>query len=123
VAWSQPAAVTGGDDPARPLNGMDALIRPEGLRITASQAGNGIVTTRTFLGQLTRISVRLSGDVVVQVDERTSEAAEISLGLRQGQPARCAGAASRAERSRPGRGHPARPRRGQLTMASWQMAG
>jgi putative spermidine/putrescine transport system ATP-binding protein len=74
------AAVTGGDDPARPINGMDALIRPEGLRITASHAGNGIVTTRTFLGQLTRISVRLSGDVVVQVDQRTLEAAEISPG-------------------------------------------
>jgi putative spermidine/putrescine transport system ATP-binding protein len=74
------AAVAGGDGPAGPADGKDALVRPEGLRITASPAGNGIVTTRTFLGQLTRISVRLSGDVVVQVDERTSEASGISPG-------------------------------------------
>jgi putative spermidine/putrescine transport system ATP-binding protein len=69
---------TGG--PSGPIDGKDALVRPEGLRIAASPAGNGIVTTRTFLGQLTRISVRLSGDVVVQVDERTSEASGISPG-------------------------------------------
>jgi putative spermidine/putrescine transport system ATP-binding protein len=74
------SAVTGGDGPAGPIDGKDALVRPEGLRITASSAGNGIVTTRTFLGQLTRISVRLSGDLVVQVDERTSEASGISPG-------------------------------------------
>ena len=34
--------------------------------------GNGIVIDRTFLGQLTRISVRLSGDVVVQVDQQST---------------------------------------------------
>ena len=46
----------------------------------ASPHGNGIVTTRTFLGQLTRLSVRLSGDVVVQVDQRSTEAAGLSPG-------------------------------------------
>jgi putative spermidine/putrescine transport system ATP-binding protein len=76
-----PAALTGADgDPAGSAGGKDALVRPEGLRLAASPHGNGIVTTRTFLGQLTRLSVRLSGDVVVQVDQRTSEAAGISPG-------------------------------------------
>jgi putative spermidine/putrescine transport system ATP-binding protein len=74
------AAITGVDGPGSSIGGKDALVRPEGLHITASPGGNGIVTTRTFLGQLTRISVRLSGDVVVQVDQRTSEAAGISPG-------------------------------------------
>jgi putative spermidine/putrescine transport system ATP-binding protein len=77
-----PATLTGADGggPAGPAGGKDALVRPEGLRLAASPHGNGIVTTRTFLGQLTRLSVRLSGDVVVQVDQRTSEAAGISPG-------------------------------------------
>jgi putative spermidine/putrescine transport system ATP-binding protein len=59
---------------------MDILVRPEGLGITASPAGNGIVVGRTFLGQLTRVSVRLSGDVVVQVDQQSTEASGITLG-------------------------------------------
>jgi putative spermidine/putrescine transport system ATP-binding protein len=77
----RPAALVGAaGSPAGPAGGKDALVRPEGLRLTASPHGNGIVTTRTFLGQLTRLSVRLSGDVVVQVDQRTTEAAGISPG-------------------------------------------
>ena len=64
----------------RPAAGVDILVRPEGLRITASPTGNGIVVGRTFLGQLTRVSVRLSGDVVVQVDQQSTEAAGIALG-------------------------------------------
>jgi TOBE domain len=59
---------------------MDVLVRPEGLRITASPTGNGIVVGRTFLGQLTRVSVRLSGDVVVQADQQSTEAAGIAPG-------------------------------------------
>ena len=64
----------------RPAAGVDILVGPEGLRITAGPAGNGIVVGRTFLGQLTRVSVRLSGDVVVQVDQQSTEAAGITLG-------------------------------------------
>jgi putative spermidine/putrescine transport system ATP-binding protein len=76
-----PAALAGADGgQAGPAGGKDALVRPEGLQLAASPHGNGIVTTRTFLGQLTRLSVRLSGDVVVQVDQRTTEAAGISPG-------------------------------------------
>ena len=66
--------------PERPAAGVDVLVRPEGLRIAASPAGNGIVVGRTFLGQLTRVSVRLSGDVVVQVDQQSTEAAGITPG-------------------------------------------
>ncbi|HUY46888.1 MAG TPA: ABC transporter ATP-binding protein [Streptosporangiaceae bacterium] len=73
-------ATAPGDRAAEPSGGMDALVRPEGLRITASPNGNGIVTSRTFLGQLTRLSVRLSGDVVVQVDQQSTAAAGISPG-------------------------------------------
>jgi putative spermidine/putrescine transport system ATP-binding protein len=64
----------------RPGSAVDVLVRPEGLRITASPTGNGIVVGRTFLGQLTRVSVRLSGDVVVQVDQQSTQAAGIALG-------------------------------------------
>ena len=64
----------------RPGSAVDVLVRPEGLRIAASPTGNGIVVGRTFLGQLTRVSVRLTGDVVVQVDQQSTEAAGIALG-------------------------------------------
>jgi putative spermidine/putrescine transport system ATP-binding protein len=64
----------------RPGSTVDVLVRPEGLRIAASPTGNGIVVGRTFLGQLTRVSVRLSGDVVVQVDQQSTEAAGIAPG-------------------------------------------
>jgi putative spermidine/putrescine transport system ATP-binding protein len=66
--------------PERPAGGVDVLVRPEGLRLAASPAGNGIVVSRTFLGQLTRVSVRLSPDVVVQVDQQSTEAAGITPG-------------------------------------------
>jgi putative spermidine/putrescine transport system ATP-binding protein len=69
-----------GGRPAGSGGEVDALVRPEGLRIAASPAGNGIVVSRTFLGQLTRVSVRLSGDVVVQVDQQSTEAAGITPG-------------------------------------------
>jgi putative spermidine/putrescine transport system ATP-binding protein len=69
-----------GDGLADPSGGVDALVRPEALRITASPNGNGIVTNRTFLGQLTRISVRLTGDVVVQVDQQSTDANAITPG-------------------------------------------
>jgi putative spermidine/putrescine transport system ATP-binding protein len=66
--------------PERPAAGVDVLIRPEGLRLEASPSGNGIVVSRTFLGQLTRISVRLTGDVVVQVDQQSTAAAGLAPG-------------------------------------------
>ncbi len=62
-----------GDPPAGP--DVDVLVRPEGLRMTAVPNGNGIVTIATFLGSLTRVSVLLSGDVTVLVDQPSAEAA------------------------------------------------
>ena len=66
--------------PQRPAAGVDVLVRPEGLRLQASPSGNGIVVSRTFLGQLTRVSVRLTGDVVVLVDQQSTQAAGLTPG-------------------------------------------
>jgi putative spermidine/putrescine transport system ATP-binding protein len=59
---------------------VDVLVRPEGLRMELIQNGNGIVTHRTFLGSVTRVSVLLSGDVSVQIDKPSSEAAALPPG-------------------------------------------
>jgi putative spermidine/putrescine transport system ATP-binding protein len=59
---------------------VDVLVRPEDLRIAVQPGGNGIVTDRTFLGSVTRVSVRLSGDVSVKVDRATAEAADMLPG-------------------------------------------
>jgi putative spermidine/putrescine transport system ATP-binding protein len=63
-----------------PPGPVDVLARPENLRIAAIAGGNGIVTNRTFLGSVSRISVRLSGDVEVQVDVPSSSAAQLVPG-------------------------------------------
>jgi putative spermidine/putrescine transport system ATP-binding protein len=59
---------------------VDVLVRPEGLRVAAEPNGNGIVTDRTFLGSLTRISVRLSGDLLVKVDKQSTDASDMLPG-------------------------------------------
>ena len=59
---------------------VHVLVRPEGLTVEVAANGNGIVTTRTFLGSVTRIGVLLSGDVTVQVDKPSSVAASIAPG-------------------------------------------
>ena len=38
------------------------------------------MTTRTFLGSVTRVAVLLSGDVTVQVDKPSTEAAALAPG-------------------------------------------
>ena len=70
----RPGAAAGLSDDA------DFLVRPEELRIAAVPGGNGIVIDRTFLGSVTRISVRLSGDVTVKIDRPSTEAAEMPPG-------------------------------------------
>jgi putative spermidine/putrescine transport system ATP-binding protein len=69
-------------DSARDLGDgpVDVLVRPEGLMMAVIENGNGIVTTRTFLGSVTRVGVLLSGDVAVQVDRPSSEAAALAPG-------------------------------------------
>ena len=59
---------------------VDVLVRPEGLRMEVIENGNGIVTTRTFLGSVTRVGVLLSGDVTVQIDKASSAAAALAPG-------------------------------------------
>jgi putative spermidine/putrescine transport system ATP-binding protein len=59
---------------------VDVLVRPEGLTMQVAEHGNGIVTTRTFLGSVTRVAVMLSGDVTVQIDKASSEAAALAPG-------------------------------------------
>ena len=63
-----------GDRPADGLTEVDVLVRPEGLQIEALADGNGIVRDRAFLGSVTRISVRLSGDITVKVDHPSADA-------------------------------------------------
>jgi putative spermidine/putrescine transport system ATP-binding protein len=59
---------------------VDALIRPESLTIEATESGNGIVTNRTFLGAVSRVAVRLSGDTEVAVDVSSA----VALGMTPG---------------------------------------
>jgi putative spermidine/putrescine transport system ATP-binding protein len=59
---------------------VDVLIRPEGLAMEVVEHGNGIVTTRTFLGAVTRVGVQLDGDVAVQVDRPSAESAALAPG-------------------------------------------
>jgi putative spermidine/putrescine transport system ATP-binding protein len=59
---------------------VDVLVRPEGLTMEVAENGNGIVTTKTFLGSVTRVGVLLSGDITVQIDKPSSEAAALAPG-------------------------------------------
>ena len=59
---------------------VDALVRPENLAVAAADGGNGIVTGRTFLGAVTRVAVRLSGDTEVAVDVSSAAAAAMAPG-------------------------------------------
>ena len=73
--------VRGGTTGDSGLSGdVDVLVRPEGLRIAVQPGGNGIVTDRTFLGSVTRVSVLLSGEVTVKVDQPTAVADTMPLG-------------------------------------------
>ena len=62
-----------------PGTAVDVLVRPEGLAVTASPSGRGIVMTTTFLGSVTRLGVLLNDDVVVYVDQPNS-AAQVPVG-------------------------------------------
>jgi len=59
---------------------VDLLVRPEGLKLQAAGNGNGIVTTKTFLGSVTRVGVLLSGDVAVKIDLPSAQAAGLAPG-------------------------------------------
>jgi TOBE domain len=59
---------------------VDVLVRPEGLQLAPVPGGNGIVTGKAFLGSVTRVGVRLSGELTVQVDQPTAAAAGLAPG-------------------------------------------
>ena len=69
----------GGEPPAAGT-AVDVLVRPEALTIEATEGGNGIVIDRTFLGSVTRIGVRLSGDVTVKIDHPSADAGRFAPG-------------------------------------------
>jgi putative spermidine/putrescine transport system ATP-binding protein len=69
-----------GQRPDGDAGSVDVLVRPEGLAMEMVENGNGIVTTKTFLGSVTRVGVLLSGDVTVQIDKPSSEAAALAAG-------------------------------------------
>jgi putative spermidine/putrescine transport system ATP-binding protein len=69
-----------GERPADGTGAVDVLVRPESLTISAVPGGNGIVTDRAFLGSVTRIGIRLSGDVTVKVDHPSAAAGQFAPG-------------------------------------------
>jgi putative spermidine/putrescine transport system ATP-binding protein len=69
---------------ARPSGALvDVLVRPEGLQVTPSPHGRGLVMTTTFLGSVTRLGVLLDEDVMVYVDQPNS-AAQVPVGTAAG---------------------------------------
>jgi putative spermidine/putrescine transport system ATP-binding protein len=75
------ADVSGADTGDRsPGTRVDVLARPEALTLTAADHGHGIVTVRTFLGGVTRVGVRLDGDLSVLVDVPSADAAALTVG-------------------------------------------
>jgi putative spermidine/putrescine transport system ATP-binding protein len=69
-----------GDRPDGLAGDVDVLVRPEGLTVEAADGGNGIVTDRTFLGSMTRISVLLPDDIALKVDKNSTAAAGLVPG-------------------------------------------
>jgi putative spermidine/putrescine transport system ATP-binding protein len=59
---------------------VDVLVRPEGLRPEAVPSSNGIVSDRTFLDSVTRVSVLLDGDHLVKADLPSPAAAGLPPG-------------------------------------------
>jgi putative spermidine/putrescine transport system ATP-binding protein len=59
---------------------VDVLVRPEGLALQPAGHGAGVVTTKTFLGSVTRVSVLLDGDTAVKVDQPSDVASRIPTG-------------------------------------------
>ncbi len=56
------------------------LVRPEALRLEPAGHGSGIVTTRTFLGSLTRVGVLISEGTTLQVDVASVAAGDLEAG-------------------------------------------
>jgi putative spermidine/putrescine transport system ATP-binding protein len=59
---------------------VDVLVRPEGLRLSVQEHGEGIVTGKTFLGSVTRLAVLISESTQVLVDHPSNDAGAIAAG-------------------------------------------
>ena len=70
-----------GDDFRLDLAVMDALLRPEDVRVEAASDGLGVVTHRSFLGATTRLEVGIGGETV-KVDVMSAGAEDFELGTR-----------------------------------------
>lgn len=79
-------SVLGAQVPVRASVGRDAgdevdvLVRPEGLAISQSPTGDGIVSSMTFRGSHTRLEVMLSTDLTVKVDTPSAEVGGVEVG-------------------------------------------
>jgi putative spermidine/putrescine transport system ATP-binding protein len=73
--------VVGVQDPGESAGpDVDVLVRPEGLRLSLREHGEGIVTGKTFLGSVTRLSVLINQHTSVLVDHPSIEASDIATG-------------------------------------------
>jgi putative spermidine/putrescine transport system ATP-binding protein len=59
---------------------VDVMVRPEELHIAVAPNGAGVVTTKTFLGSITRVHVLLDGDTAVSIDQPSDVASHIDMG-------------------------------------------
>jgi len=60
--------------------GVDVLVRPEAVHVTADDTGDARVIATAFLGAATRITVRLADGTEVKADLPTHEAATLGAG-------------------------------------------
>ena len=63
------------------VGALDALLRPEDVRVRPDDAGNGVVQHRVFLGASTRLEVGFA-DVVLKTDVGSSDANRFEIGTR-----------------------------------------
>lgn len=70
-----------GAGPGREVDHVDALLRPEDVRVELDERGAGTVQHRSFLGASTRLEIGLS-DVIVKTDVRSREADNYEVGTR-----------------------------------------
>jgi putative spermidine/putrescine transport system ATP-binding protein len=59
---------------------LDALVRPEAVRVSADPRGGGTVVAASFLGAITRVTVRLADGTEVKADLPTEAAAALPVG-------------------------------------------
>ncbi|WP_327066618.1 ABC transporter ATP-binding protein [Kitasatospora sp. NBC_01250] len=68
-------------DGAVPAAGeLDVLVRPENVGLTPDGTGNAVVVGASFLGAVTRLTVRLTDGTEVKSDLPTEEAAALPIG-------------------------------------------